>query len=272
MSYAEKYEAEQREALCIPTEPCSRATPWGIVQGMKCYLGEEINHNTTIDGLEGIVKEGSIKPAMKKGLLGQDVSSLSSCPAQHYGGNVKLIIPSDEVEVWAACYVNFGSDAPEEHKKVERGMVDRSREKMNEDRRGDLRVRGEFAIQPDIYTEECQYDTKEEISVDKLKRIEYWVPWSIDPWGSYSTRCRGSHPAYANVHGRSLDVLKQQINRAKQAAQKVGADFAVKSCFTALKTGWGDQYISLAEKNLKLLAEGKMPAIERGEIPQKCKC
>lgn len=272
MSWAEKYEAEEREPLCVPTERCSRATPWGIVEGMKCAIGDEIYHNTTLKALEGVVEEKAIKPGVKKGILGQDVLSMSSCPPQHYGGNIKLVVPSEQVDARAACYVNFGSDAPEEHQAVERGMEEESRKKMNDDVKGDLRVRGDYAIQPDIYTEECQYDIKEKVSADKIKRIEYWIPWRINPWGNYSTRCRGSHPGYANVDGKTITVLHEQIAKTKESAKQLKADFKVKSCFSALKTGWGDQYIPLNEANLAKIARGETPEVVRGKIPQKCRC
>src|SRR5579875_1622425 len=36
----------------------------------------------------------------------------------------------------------------------------------------------EFAAEPWLYKDECKWLSKDEMSLNGLKRIEYWIPWS----------------------------------------------------------------------------------------------
>lgn len=273
---------------CLPKLPCVRQTPYGEVEGLKCELTDEVNHNTTISGAVKIAESGYLKSGAYKGGLGQDAISLSSCPAQDYGGNVKMIFDSGKIldKLRAMCYVDFSSVYDEEGQRrpgpydhVERGMGKEATEEIDGPR-GSNRVRAKYAVQLDMYRDECEYLTYEDIPLrGNLKRIEYWIPWKNFRGDSYSHGCDRGRPRYANVHNDLVDYLGQAIEKAKNAAAIAGVDFDVKSCFTALKTGWGETYVPLTEDNLKKMKEisaahfrEELSKMVEKDVPQECRC
>lgn len=251
------------EALCLPSQPCVRATPYGTAEGMKCALGPEVNHNTTLEQFPKIVENGELRPGAREWVLGQDAVSMSSCPSQSYSGTVKFVFDSGKVldKLRAMCYVNFSPGCPEEHRAVEKGMSKEGAEPRDEGITGDNRVRAKYGIQPDIYTEECEYVAYEPIPLkENLKRVEFWIPRRIDaPWES-NFGCRGTSLNYANVFGHPPEVMLEHIGKVREAAERLGVDFKVKSCFPYMRTGrWGNTYYDLTEENLEKLARGERP-------------
>lgn len=252
---------------CIASESCTAETPYGVVQGKKCPIGDEAYHNTIVDRSIEILESGVLKTGQHPGALGQEVVSLSSCPTQGYGGNVKFILKNGK-EVRPMCYYEY-----EPHKEVDRGIEKEAREDID-GMKGSNRVRAKYGVNFEMYRNECEYVSDKNIPLKpNLKKIEFWIPWRIEKF-SFSHRCRGSHPGYANVGGyfSGVKLLQEQIKRVKDAAEKAGVPFEVKSCFAALKTGWGDQHIPLNKANLEKLADGELPAIVKGKIPEKCTC
>lgn len=233
---------------------------------MECPQGDTVYHNTTLEGTKQIVESGRIR-AGSEGALGQDVISLSSCPAQHYGGNVKLVVDARGLKLRPMCY--YGGS---EYKEVDRG-VEKEAHQKTDGVAGVNRVRAKYAINYDMYNNECEAVAYEHIPISRIKKIEYWIPWQVDERYSFSTGCAGTSPAYS--HGEYRDPVKQvqeNIAQAKVASDKIRVPLEVKSCFTALKTGWGDQYIPLNDRTLKMLEKGRTPATVQGKVPQLCRC
>lgn len=264
---------------------------------MKCELTEEINHNTDVPSFLKIAENGSLKIIDKRRVLGQDAISLSSCPAQTYGGNVKLVFNSEGLlpQLRASCYVDFswkedpetGKMGPGPYGEVDKGMS-REAQKEIDGLKGDNRVRAQYAVQPSIYTDECEYLSYDDIKLkDHLKRVEFWIPWKIGTY-AYTHDCDRSSPKYANVHGHPTELLGDDIQKVKWATERLGrelerdVDFDVKSCFTALKVGWGDKHIALTDENLEKIKDlaGQSAARFRDEllelsergVPQECIC
>lgn len=286
LSYDERHaRSRHRYGLCIPTRRCHRFTPSGEIDGMECPVGDTVYHNTTLSGAASIAEDGHIK-VTDKGALGQDAISLSPCPAQHYGGNVKLVVDTKGLELRPTCYYEYeGANKDTDH-----GFENEARQERNGSFQGVNRIRAKHGVNLDMYNEECEVISYKDIPTKKVKRVEFWVPWRVDERNTFSTKCVGSVPSYA--HGEFGDVMgKLQFNiaTARDIARKMGAKFAVKSCFTALQTdSWGDRYVPLDKKNLSLLARGKAPVEKKTpmetrtdkiygvrrvkKLPEKCKC
>ena len=261
------------EPLCLPSIPCARWTPHGTIEGLQCDIGSEINHNTTIQALPSIIDSGRLIPGTQKEALGQDALSLSACPSQHYGGNVKLVFDAEWLrpQLRSACYYQHYD--PPRNQAIDDGLDKESREPYDGSFKGSNRVRAQYGINLSMYGEECEVTSYDPIPLEgNLKRIEYWVPWQLGTY-SYSLRCRGSGPAYSfSQFGSATKFLKEDIERVKGEAKRARVPFKVKSCFTALKPDWGNSYIPLNEKNLEMFSRGITPPIVEGEAPQECRC
>lgn len=271
LSYEERHRlAKKHFASCIPTEKCFRKTPYGDVDGMQCPITDKLYHNTTVMGLQNIVADGKIRiMGPERTAIGQDAISTSPCPAQHYGGNVKLVIDAKGLDARPTCYYEY-----EGHEHIDRGVEKEATQKINGSA-GVNRVRSNYAINLSIYNEECEAVVYNPIPVSKIKAVEYWIPWRFDEKHSYSTRCTGSMPHYAHSdYGAGMKILQEGISEARQSAKKIGAKFSVKSCFTALKPGWGNEYIPLSSKNLNMFAKGVVPPLVQAKkhVPEKCRC
>lgn len=277
--------------LCLPRLPCARVTPYGHVEGLKCELTEEVNHNTTVESAVKIVESGTLKSGAVRHVLGQDAVSLSSCPTQSFGGNVKLVFDSKKIldKLRAMCYVNFGriwdekmmDSRPGPYEDVDRGLGKEATEEVNGPR-GSNRVHAKYAVQRKIYDKECEYLAYEDIPLrGNLKRIEYWMPWRGFKAASYSHGCDGASPKHANVHNDLTDNLGMNIEKIKNAADRAGVDFDLKSCFTALKVArYGDnKFVPLTEENLEKMKEipvvhfrEEMYKMAVKDVPEECKC
>lgn len=261
------------EKTCVASEDCSVQTPHGMVKGKSCPIGDKAYHNTIVDRAIEIEKAKALKVGQHPGALGEDVLSLSGCPTQPYGGNVKFILKSNK-DMKPMCYYKW-----EENKEVDHGI---EKEAMTEADGpvGANRVRGKYGVNISMYDRECEHVSHKDIPLKKnLEKIEYWIPWKIEKY-SFDHGCKGHYPGYANVNGdeQGIRVMKENIETVKAIAKKLEVPFEVKSCFSALKASWGERYIPLTEETLKKFAEGITPevvgsgSLDRSKIPDKCKC
>ena len=258
---SEKYPhlVPEHEPLCIPNQPCYVRTPYGELEGLKCQAGSEINHNTRPRILHKIAADGELRPGERDWVLGQDTISLSSCPAQHYGGYVKLVFDTPKLmkarKLRPMCYFDH-----EEYKEVDRKLDEESSQPRDGSVVGSNRVKARYGAAPRVlYPHECEWLSDDTVPLKgNLKRIEYWVPGGLN---EYSTSCGGPErgPSYANRQQdfMYLKAMKQEIKEAKDIAGSYRVPFKVKSCFPLLATeGWG-RYVELDQGNLDALAEGK---------------
>jgi len=263
-----KITVPNKNGKCVANEDCTVKTPYGLISGKKCAIGNKAYHNTTVDGAVAIAKSGALKVAQYPGVLGTNALSLSGCHTQAYGGNVKFVLKSSK-KIVPTCYYDFN-----ENKEADRGIDKEAHEKTNGENVGLNRVRSKYGVNISMYKKECEYVSDKDIPLKpNLEKVEYWIPWRADK-NSYDHRCEGTGPSHANVNGyeQGVKVIRDQIERVNEAANTLGVPFEVKSCFSAIKTGYGDQYIPLNEENLKKLAQGIRPKIVDGKIPDKCIC
>ncbi|VVB55127.1 Uncharacterised protein [uncultured archaeon] len=254
--------------FCEPIEPCEVDTPYGKITGKKCGIGKLAYHNTIIEKAEEIAKSCALKGGQHANQLGQDALSLSGCPTQGYGGNIKFVLKANG-DMQPMCYYEWANN-----KKVDSGLEKEAHDVKtpNGEPMGTNRVRGKYGVNISMYEDEAEFVTQKDIPLDKnLVKIEYWVPWKIERY-SFNSRCDGCIPSYANVDDRPISALLEQIERANAVANKLGVPFEVKSCFTAMKAGWGNQFIPLNKENLEKLRNGIRPEIVQGPIPEDCLC
>jgi len=256
----------------VASEDCTVQTPHGVIKGKKCPIGKKAYHNTVPDIAGFIAKSGVLKVGQNVGVLGQDTLSLSSCPSQGYGGNVKFVVKANK-NLNPMCYYVW--DENTENKKADTGICQEASETEVGKSLGTNRVRGKYHVNLSMYKRECEYVSHKNIPLKKnLEKIEFWIPWKIGK-NEYNHACKGVLPGYANVEPgdeRGIKVLKEQIEQVNGQANKLGVPFEVKSCFSALKASGGDRYIPLTDENLKKLAAGITPEVVEGKIPEKCKC
>ena len=250
----------KREGLCIPTRRCIRQTPVGEVEGMECPPNDVVYHNTLIGPAKKIAEDGKIR-IEKREALGQDAISFSSCPSQRFGGNIKLVVETKGLHLRPMCYYDH-----EKEKDVDRWIG--SQHDMN-------RVRAKYAVDAAVlHMQECENISYDPVPAKAIKKVEYWIPWRVED--SYpNVGCEGAMPHYSfseRFLSDPVGKVHENIAEAKKVADKLGARFEVKSCFTALKTGWGDQYIPLNDRNLKMLEKGKTPTTVKGKVPELCRC
>ncbi|MEM2445439.1 MAG: hypothetical protein QW734_02130 [Candidatus Bathyarchaeia archaeon] len=253
---------------CLATQPCQKETPWGTVKGFKCQLSDELYHNTTLEKLKKIIEDGKIKvPREPHDLLGQDAISLSSCPTQTYGGTIKLVIPSKAVSAHPMCYYN-----PNEHPQVEKGLDEEAQKKIN-GYAGPNRVRSWHQVNSNVYSKECEYIVYHDIPTSNIKRVEYWIPWQPG-MPTFNVSCENVYPRYIfDQLGRDpTETIIQEIQEAKKLAQKIGAEFDVKSCFTSVKTGWKNYGYQLTKENLEKLKRGIKPESHPNAVTETCLC
>ena len=262
----EKYEflrasSNSKTDVCKATEPCRAVTPYGTAEGKKSSLGNEVNRLVTVEDFDGIAKKGEIEPSRYT-----EVVSLSTCPTQTYGGKVRLVLDSEGIKdkLIPTCYIPFDTE-------VERGMEDEAHRLAKEGKEWTYNyVRAKYAISPDIYDAECQYEAREPISLkETLKRVEYWIG-GIKPQ-DFNVGCERLHPHIAGPYSTAQDYL-DHIQRAKRIAENLSVPFEVKSCFSKLRASWYTA-IELNEENLRKFAAGEVPPSKpEKEIPEICRC
>ena len=253
--------------MCKATEPCRAVTPYGMVEGEKCSLRKEVNRLVTVEDFQSIAGKGRIDPSEQT-----KVVSFSSCPTQHYGGKVRLVFDTRDLKdkLEGMCYLPREKRA--EYADVEKGMSD---EAYAEGLKGEIWdvynwVRAKYNVSLEMYGRECEYKSREPVSLDNLKRVEYWIG-GIKARGDFSVSCEGMHPHQAGVYSRPENYVAD-IKVAREISEKLNVPFEVKSCFNSLRAGWGES-IELTEENLKKLARGRIPeAKRREEVPETCKC
>jgi len=260
---------------CTASIPCSVQTLHGLIKGKKCPINKKVYHNTVPDIAGFIAKSGTLKVGQNVGVLGQETLSLSSCPTQGYGGNVKFVLKANK-SLKPMCYYEW-----KENRETDKGIdLEAHSKSVAGETLGLNRVRAKYSVQLSMYDKECEYVSNKNISLKKnLEKIEFWIPWKIGK-NEYSHGCEGVSPNYANVHPgdeTGIKVLKEQIEQVNGVANKLGVPFEVKSCFSLLKASWGDRYIPLTDENLKKFEKGITPEVET--IPDRtidwkkqCKC
>ena len=248
--------------LCKATEPCRAVTPYGTAEGKRSSLGDEVNRLVTVDDLNRIAEKGEIEPRKYT-----EAVSFSTCPTQTYGGKVRLVFKSEKLKLEPMCYISRDHEANE----IEAGM---DQEALAEEAKGrewgTNYVRAKYAVSPDVYAAECQYEARESVPLERnLKRVEYWIG-GIKP-ADFNAGCENFHPHVAGLYSRPEDYL-EQIRRTKRIAKRLGVPFEVKSCFNKLRAGWY-RAIELNEENLRKFTEGEIPPSEpEKEIPETCIC
>ena len=261
----EKYErlrvSSNPNRLCKATEPCKAVTPYGTVEGKKSTLGDEVNRLVTVEDFDRIAEKGEIEPSRYT-----EAVSLTTCPTQTYGGKVRLVLHSETMKdkLIPMCYIPFDTE-------VEKRMEDEAHKLAREGKEWTYNyVRAKYAISPDIYARESQYETREPVSLkENLKRVEYWIG-GVKP-GDFNVGCERLHPHIAGPYSTPEDYL-DHIQRAKGIAEKLGVPFEVKSCFNKLRAGWYTA-IELNEENLRKFAEGEIPSSKpEKEISETCRC
>ena len=253
-----------REELCRATEHCKAVTPYGTVEGRKTSLGREVNRLVTVEDLQKIAEKSKVEPSRYT-----EAISFSTCPTQTYGGKVRLVFDAERLrdKLEPVCYITPDGEA----NKIEKGIDEEAMEEAAKKREWAYHyVRAKYAVSPDIYARECQYEARESIPLERnLKRVEYWIG-GVKP-GDFNVGCERIHPHVAGAYSRPEDYL-EHIQRAKRIAEKLGVPFEVKSCFNKLRAGW---YIAieLNEENLRKFAEGEIPPSKpEKEIPETCVC
>jgi len=243
---------------CKATEKCVVENKYGREEGLKCHLGAEVNRLVTVDDFENIANRGVIYP------IGETrVISFSSCPTQGYGGKVRLVFDVEKVKenIEPMCYLSNESK-----------ILDKMEEEIQITKQPFVTadaVRGNYNANLLIYSRECEYTSKEPISIGLLKRVEYWIGGS-KPF-DFSVDCERTYPHRAGVFSRAEDY-KPDIMRTKRISEKLGVPFEVKSCFNSLEAGL-DEAIELNEENLEKMKNGEIP---KGryykEVEEKCSC
>lgn len=259
------------EPFCAPTQPCSRTLPdpesgfegVTVVEGNECPNREQIAyHNTNILNAIHIVDEGLKVNVSERGptaKYSQDKAlSLSACHGNTYGGNIKLVLDIKGLNTRPMCYVD----------EKYRNKVDEIASTVNS--------RAKLAVSPSMYLQECEIISYEDIPPDRIKKMEYWIPWNIS--SSYSNvGCINALPKYSSSEAwnseENLEDLQAVIKEARELAQSKKIPFEVKSCFSAFKLGIGKKHVPLDENNLDRLTRGLEPHIESEQSPPElCRC
>ncbi|MHC1628266.1 MAG: hypothetical protein ACXQTI_05505 [Candidatus Nezhaarchaeales archaeon] len=253
------------EKLCKATEKCVAKTPYNTAEGKKCSLGPDVNRLMSVEDLERAVEKGEIEPSKYTKAI-----SFSSCPTQTFGGSVRLILDTEKIKdkLEPMCYLRY--EKPEEKKIL--NEMDREALRLIEKRvESPLNyVRAKYAVSPDIYERECEYQSREPIKLkDSLKKIEYWIGGVKT--GDINIGCERLIPHVAGLYARPEEYV-QEIQRVKRVAEKLGVPFEVKSCFNKIRAGWGVA-IELTPENLEKMKRGEIPEPKPTEvIPETCKC
>jgi len=261
---SQQYEEIVSESECQPDTSCKVKTPYGTARGRKCPLDSEVNRLVDADALKRLLETGWINPSRAT-----DVISLSACPKQRFGGKIRLYFDTEKIrdKLIPMCYLDYKRAG---EKQVRKGMEEEVQKELMEGRDWSYDwVRAKYKLSPATYEYECEYMLKAPLSIYKIKRIEYWIA-GMNP-KDYNTGCTRLHPHIAGAYAEPQEYI-DEIQIAKQLADNLEIPFEVKSCFNSMIGGW-DKAIELTDKNLQLLAAGRMPEIKNYDaVPKTCTC
>lgn len=272
--------ASVSQLTCKPIEKCTIKTPYGEIHGKKCIQGTELNRLVSLEDFKGISQRGQILPSKTT-----EHVSLSSCPTQTYGGEVRLILDAAKVSQLETfkpmCYLPLRYFEESPHKKEVMAQVGEEVSQLSVQGKDDAHnyVRAKYGIGEAIFASECEFETYEPVPIKStLKRVEFWIgEWEKRPGIQMS--CDNFTPAMAGIYADPQDYV-ERIQEAKHIAKKLGVPFKVKSCFKKLCPGVRgflpstERAIELTEENLAKLGEGIIPESKLStEIPEpECRC
>ena len=244
-------------------EPCTVRYDGKEIHGIRCRKYPLMRHRTPSDKIEKILEEG-LKPSKETKSV-----SLSSNPRHTYGGEVQLLIDTEDLDLRPICYAPIKeiSDVVDE---VTERLAKTEKEYISPNR-----VYDEIGVYPTVYLRECEWSVKETIPPDKIKEVEYWIGYNPSRV-EYAVSCERTYPHIAVVETEyDWDKFVEKLMRVKRAAEKHGKQFSVKSCFRfieipcSMTEDMSDRYgqciIELDNENLRRIEEGKKPLTYKGD-------
>ena len=246
-------------------QPCEVRYDDVEIRGLKCTRTRVMWHRTPPEFLEPILEEG-LKPSKETGSV-----SLSSNPHHTYGGEVQLEIDTEGLDLRPICYA-FEDDLDKLHE-LEGKLAERYYKK------GEYvspnRIYDEIGSYPSIYVEECEYTSKKPIPPERIKKVEFWIGWRPAYYNA-QVSCFKTSPHWAMIEFEGeWKELQRRLRAAKEAAEKHGRRFEVKSCYRFMEIpcrltedgGYsGLCFVELDRENLKRIEEGKKPLVYRGDV------
>ncbi len=250
--------------------PCTRKVDSAEVHGMACQDNGELYHHTSFDNFESIMNDKVLKPGM--GPLDDGTVNYTGNPNFHRFGAIRLVFDSSiKDRLIPMCYVR-GEDMA-----ILSNAVSRREHESNFEIPSNRIQNREFAAEPWLYKDECKWLSKDEMSLNGLKRIEYWIPWSPirpnSPAGSSVSPCYPDYTAWQTGISSQQNVrsMMAQIIKAAAAAERLNVPFEVKSCYRFIAVDGG--YIPLDESNLAKMSRGMMPkVITASRLPEERSC
>ena len=241
-------------------EPCHLRVDGEEIHGLRCKRTLKVYHRSPSKTVESILKKG-LKPSEETGSV-----SLSSNPRHTYGGEVRFVIDTKDLDLRPICYV-FG----EERKKLTE-FEEKVREKLSKEYASLNKIYDYLGAYPGMYLRECEWSTKESIPPDKIEVVEFWIGFRP---GEYAVSCENTVPHISIIDSETQwDNFKYKLKRVKESAEKHGKKFVVRSCFRFMKlpcrlteseSRLGSCLIELSEENLKRIEEEKKPLPYKGD-------
>jgi len=236
------------------------------IKCVECHEDDGLFHRTTVKNLEKIKESGKLTPS-EIGAI-----SLSSSDEHTYGGNIRIVFDEDKINqpLEKMCYISDENSEQKYDRISDREVRERSyMEKFP------IYAYNKFAadmgITHGIYKSECEVMARKPISLDKIKKIEYWLaPKTMD----FNPSCNNYHPHSIDIQDITWGKTQGEIMKAKKIAEELGVPFEVKSCFNAaVDYMFGiRKYYPLDKENLERIKNGKEPVGQKEPIKLKCRC
>jgi len=240
-------------------QACTRNVEGERIAAKKCDKDKGLFHRTKTKDVLDIVDDGELKPSDETGVV-----SLTSNPSSFVGGATRFRFRPSRLagQTRAMCYVPPNTRAGDKLSKL------RSEANKNTDKGGKYdpfeqgtfspnRFRAENRISTDVYENECEHMSDKPVDLGKAEEVEYFIKGG----GGIVNADNGAVAGLKQTYG-GIEPLREEIQKAKKAADRVGADFSVNSCFSVLKvedgTFMGDyEYAKLDQENLERLKNGE---------------
>jgi len=254
------------------TIPCKRKLNSEEVHGVSCSMNDkgELYHHTSFDNFLATLDEFALIPSSDP--LEDGTVNFSANPNFHRFGAIRLVFDGSNPEllknVQPMCYVK-GEDERKLSNEVLRRIHEYEKTHHGETI-GITRVENsQIGAEPYwVFKNECKYYSKAAISLNNVKRVEYWIPYDINkPESTAGTNvvpCIADYSFFATDREpeKNLQELINQVKRAKEIAEKdLQVPFQVKSCYPYIKTLMY-RGIRLTEENLKKIENGIIPEEE----------
>jgi len=249
-------------------QACTRNVEGERLAAQKCDKDEGLFHRTSTEAVLDIVDDGELKPSDETGVV-----SLTSNPSSFVGGATRFRFNPSRLagQTRAMCYVPSNTRASEKLKEL-RSEANRNTDKGDKYDPFNLgtfsanRFRAENGISTNVYERECEYMSDKPVDLDKAEEVEYFIKGG----GGIVNADNDAVAPLKQTYG-GIEPLREEIQKAKKAADRVGADFSVNSCFSVLKVEDGSfmgnyEYAKLDKENLERLENGEeLKTFERSE-------